>query len=139
MSSLIPPVFIVTTIIEAFLAWTKFRDFQNVVWLFNTENILYIEWNLLEKSVKRPFCCTVSILQHCKLTRRRRSNSIDFTVRLCDPVAPLVLILRISVRKANLYGYISQIQNIFVLFNSSAIRGIMINNIWDFILTRILL
>jgi len=22
-----------------------------------------LEWNLLEKSVKRPFCCTVSILQ----------------------------------------------------------------------------
>ena len=29
-----------------------------------TKRIEYIlEWNLLEKSVKRPFCCTVSILQ----------------------------------------------------------------------------
>ena len=103
------------------------------------EKRLYIEWNLLEKSVKRPFCCTVSILQHCKLTRRRRSNSIDFTVRLCDPVAPLVLILRTSVRQANLFGYITRIKNIFVLFNSSAISVIMKNNIWDFILTRIIL
>ena len=43
-------------------------------------------------------------------------------LRLCDPVAPLVLILRTRVRKANLFGYITQIQNIFVLFNSSSIR-----------------
>ena len=28
-----------------------------------TKRIEYIERNLLEKSVKRPFCCTVSILQ----------------------------------------------------------------------------
>ena len=27
------------------------------------ENRIYRERNLLEKSVKRPFCCTVSILQ----------------------------------------------------------------------------
>ena len=27
------------------------------------ENRLYIEWNLLEKNVKWPFCCTVSILK----------------------------------------------------------------------------
>ena len=31
---------------------------------FYTKRIEYIlEWNLVEKSVKRPFCCTVSILQ----------------------------------------------------------------------------
>ena len=29
----------------------------------NKENRIYIEGNLLEKSVNRPFCCTVSILQ----------------------------------------------------------------------------
>ena len=34
------------------------------LWLKTKENRIYIlEWNLLEKSVKRPFCCTVSILQ----------------------------------------------------------------------------
>ena len=27
------------------------------------ENRLYIEWNLLDKSIKRPFCFTVPILQ----------------------------------------------------------------------------
>ena len=32
-------------------------------WKMAKENRLYIEWNLLEKSVKRPFCCNVSILQ----------------------------------------------------------------------------
>ena len=32
--------------------------------LFRKKRIEYIlEWNLIEKSVKRPFCCTVSILQ----------------------------------------------------------------------------
>ena len=46
-------------------------------------------------------------------------------LRLCDSVAPLVLILRTSVEKTNLFGYISQIQNIFVLFNSSSIGGVM--------------
>ena len=30
----------------------------------NSKRIEYIlEWNLVKKSVKRPFCCTVSILQ----------------------------------------------------------------------------
>ena len=32
--------------------------------MFEPKRIEYIlEWNLLEKSVKRPFCCNVSILQ----------------------------------------------------------------------------
>ena len=36
--------------------------YQNEI--FHTTRIEYIlEGNLLEKSVKRPFCCTVSILQ----------------------------------------------------------------------------
>ena len=34
---------------------------------------------------------------------------------LCDLVAPLVLNLHTKVRKANLSGYISEFQNIFVL------------------------
>ena len=41
---------------------TKNRVFQE--WVKIQENKIYIlEWSLLEKSVKRPFCCTVSILQ----------------------------------------------------------------------------
>ena len=40
---------------------------KSLKWLnskFQAKRIEYIlEWNLLEKSVKRPFCCTVSILQ----------------------------------------------------------------------------
>ena len=47
-------------------------------------------------------------------------------LRLCDSVAPLVLILCTSVRKTNLFGYISRLQNNFVLFNISLIRGVMI-------------
>ena len=32
--------------------------------MLNSKRIEYmLEWNLLEKSVKRPFCCTVFILQ----------------------------------------------------------------------------
>ena len=77
---------------------------------------------------------------HFKLTMGGEGK-IQFTLllRLCDSVAPLVLILRNSVRKANLSGYISRIQNIFVLLNSSLIRGVMINNIWDLNLKRIAL
>ena len=49
----------------------KYIDMQAYILLIHSvqlkviikENRLYIEWNLLEKSVKRPFCCTVSILQ----------------------------------------------------------------------------
>ena len=44
---------------------------------------------------------------------------LTLLLRLCDSVAPLVLILRTSVKKTNLFGYISRLQNIFVLFNSS--------------------
>ena len=58
-------------------------------------------------------------------------NQIQLTLLIghYDPVAPLVLILRTSVRKANLFDYILEIQNIFVLLNSSSIRGVMIQNI----------
>ena len=35
-----------------------------ILYLYQPRRIAYIlEWNLLGKSVKRPFCCTVSILQ----------------------------------------------------------------------------
>jgi len=40
-----------------------------------SKRIEYIlEWNLLEKSVKRPFCCTVSILFPCKYTVHETSQ-----------------------------------------------------------------
>ena len=45
---------------------------------------------------------------------------------LCDIVAPLVLVLRSSKIKANLFGHILEIQNIFVLLNRSLIRGVLI-------------
>ena len=71
--------------------------------------------------------------KHCKLTRRRRSNSIDFTVTtLRDSVVPLVLILHTSVRKANLFSYISRLQNSFVLFKSSSQKGVMIEKHFRF-------
>ena len=40
---------------------------------------------------------------------------LTLLLRLCDSVAPLVLILRTSVKKANVFGYITRSQNIFVL------------------------
>ena len=77
--------------------------------------------------------------EHCKLTKRRRSNSIDITV--------MTLWLCFSsnsnfTHKCKKSKFIRlQITNskIFVLFNSFLIRGEMINNIWDFNLKRILL
>ena len=66
-----------------------------------------------------------SFLIHCKLTRRRRSNSIGITVKTLWLRCSLVLILRTRVREANLFGYITQIQNIF-FFNSSSIKEVMI-------------
>ena len=42
------------------------------------ENRLYIEWNLLEKSVKRPLCCTVSILQSPKFKRVSLNETLEF-------------------------------------------------------------
>ena len=46
-------------------------------------------------------------------------------VRLCDIVAPLVLILLSSVRKTNLFGPILEIQNISLLINSSLGREVI--------------
>ena len=56
---------------------------------------------------------------------------IQFTLlfQLCDNVTSIVLVLCASVRKADLFGYILWIQNIFDLFNSCSIRGVMINYI----------
>ena len=44
-------------------------------------------------------------------------------VQLCDLVAPLVLNLRMSMKKANLPGYILEIQN--VLLNSTLIESVI--------------
>ena len=50
-------------------------------------------------------------------------------LRLWESVAPLVLILRSSVRKISLFDYILGIQNIFVFLNTLFNRGVMIKNI----------
>ena len=47
-------------------------------------------------------------------------------VRFCDIIAPLVLGLRPRMKKENLSNFISEIKNIFVLLNSSLIRGVII-------------
>ena len=61
-------------------------------------------------------------------TNHGGESQIQYTLllRLCDSVARLCLILRTSVRKANLFSYILRIQNIFVLLNISSIKGFMI-------------
>ena len=64
---------------------------------------------------------------------------LTLLLRLCDSVAPLVLILCKRFRKENLSGCILVIHNIFVFLNSSSIRGVIIKNTLDFNLTRILL
>ena len=58
--------------------------------------------------------------QHCKLTRRGRSNAIDITVKT------LWLCCSSSSNFTHKSKKISQIQNIFVLFNSSSIKGVII-------------
>ena len=76
--------------------------------------------------------CTVQIRQNGTANKPGGEGQIQLTLmyfQLCDSVASLVLILHTSVKTANLFGYISQIQNIFVLCNSSSIRGVMIKNI----------
>ena len=83
----------------------------------------------MEKSYKnKAYVCDILIS-----LQTNQEEKVKFNLHYCydtmDSVAPLVLILRTRVRKANLFGYISQIQNIFVLFNSSSIRGVMIKNI----------
>ena len=60
------------------------------------------------------------------------SNYLILLVQLCDLVAPLVLFLCKSMSKANLSDYLKEIQNVFILFNSSSVRGVMIENISDF-------
>ena len=66
---------------------------------------------------------------HCKLDRKRRLKYAILLLRLCDPVELIVLILLTSTRKTNLSGYILEIENIFVLFNSSSIREVKIENV----------
>ena len=47
-----------------FQAFTHLRNKTRCFDKVKSKRIEYIlEWNSLEKSVKRPFCCTVSILQ----------------------------------------------------------------------------
>ena len=56
------------------------------------------------------------------------SNSIDFTFMTLWLRCSVALVLCKRLTKANLSGYILVIHNIFVIFNSSSIRGVMIKN-----------
>ena len=53
-------------------------------------------------------------------------------IGLYDFVAPLVLISRIFHRKANLFGYILEIQNSFILLKVLSRRRVLIKNVKDF-------
>ena len=53
--------------------------------------------------------------------------NVSLLVGLCDLVASAVMILQM--RKTILFGSILQSQNFFVLFNSSLITGVRIENI----------
>ena len=55
-----------------------------------------------------------------KLNRKR--SYLCEMVNLCNLVASLVLIFRTYLRKQNLSGYISEIQNMFVLLNSFSLN-----------------
>ena len=53
----------IVSILESHPLWV-FLQVHSIWNILHAKRIEYIlEWNLLEKSVKRPFCCTVSILQ----------------------------------------------------------------------------
>ena len=56
-------------------------------------------------------------------------------VRLCDLVDSIILSLHTSMRIANTSGYILEIQNMLVAFNSSSMREDMIEYIIDFNIT----
>ena len=45
--------------------------------------------------------------------------------RLCNLIAPLVLILVANMRKTNLFGYFSEIQDILFFLNNSSIRKLL--------------
>ena len=64
---------------------------------------------------------------HCKLDRKRMLKYAILLQRLCDPVELIVLILLTCTRKINLSGYILEIENIFLLLNSSSIREVKIS------------
>ena len=71
----------------------------------------------------------INLMQlYCKLNRSRLSNVCVSSAITLGPrigVAPKVLNLHTSIKKTSLFGYISEIQNIFVLLNSFLIRGVI--------------
>ena len=107
--------------------WTLYCTEKLIFRLKKTDNIhTKVSYYLFSIYSLLYICISFHFLSnHCKPGGEGQIQ-LTLLLRLWDTVAPLVLILRTSVRKANLYGYISRIQNIFVLFNSFSVRGDMI-------------
>ena len=53
-------------------------------------------------------------------------------VGLCELVAPPVIILGATIWEKQMFCYILEIQNIFVILKSTSIRGVMMKNIKEF-------
>ena len=82
--------------------------------IFSSEPIFFL--------LDSKFCGEERHGRHCKLTKRKRSNSIYITVTTLWPRCSSMSEFSQSVRKANLFSYILRIQNVFVLLNISAIK-----------------
>ena len=66
------------------------------------------------------------ILPACELDSMRRSN-------VCNIADTTTWTCSISIRWSSLSGNILEIQNIFVVLNSSSVRGVMMKNIYIYI------
>ena len=67
-------------------------------------------------------------MQHIAFATRQKGNGQIYPtllLRLCDLEVPQTLILCINMRKLNLSGYITEIQNIFDLLNIFSIREVI--------------
>ena len=107
------------------------------------ENLYYNTWaeqNVNNQlSVKTCFCQKKWISLHCKQTRRKRSNSIYITVTTLWPPCSSISDLSHMSKKNKFIQLHLQNSKVFVLFNISSIKKVMIKSIYYFNVICILL
>ena len=92
--------------------------------VFKGENVFQEKIDPLQGAIKVTLTFvlkeTINIISsvfHCKLNRKRRSK---LNRLCCTVVAPTALILSTIIRKANSFGNIVKIQNIYVFLNDNS-------------------
>ena len=112
-----------TYILDPYFLWSRTIE----TFFFIKLKVEFFNWGFSIILTAVDLIMKKSNIIHCEIDKRKLYTTL--MVRICDLVADLVLNSCTNIRKADLSGYILVIHNIFVLLNSSFIKGVTVENI----------